>query len=190
MFDKKKILKLTDENLNQLKLDLSSVSIVPFQEIQFDSSEYRNREIFNKNCKKIKQNSNPIIYTIKFLERKKLPVLIEKFKNFHTENKTRVKNKDRVNISRFNNTNSDFLYVGSSTTKFRDRIKNHFGTRGNRVYSLHLCKWDDNLTYQIKLCTYEIISENDKKPDRILVELIEQQIWDELQPIFGKRSGL
>ncbi len=190
MFDEIKILINTDRNLDQLKSNLSSVSVVPFQEIEFNSSEFRDRNTLNRNCKRIQKNSNPLIYTIEFKERKMLPPLIEKFKTFHKENKTRVKNKDRVNISRFNNTNSNFLYVGSSTTKFLDRIKNHFGTRGNRVYSLHLCKWDENLTYNLTLRTYEIVSENDEKPKRILVELIEQQIWDVLKPIFGKRSGL
>ena len=93
-------------------------------------------------------------------------------------------------MSKDNKTGSQVLYVGSSTTDFKSRIKNHLGVRGNRVYSLHLSKWDKNLNYNINIKSYEIVFQNAEKIDTYIVELIEQQIWDELKPNFGKRSGL
>lgn len=61
---------------------------------------------------------------------------------------------------------------------------------GNRVYSLHLCKWDEGIDYNIIFYTYEVISKFEKVSKRILTEVIEQQIWDEFKPVFGKKSGL
>lgn len=89
------------------------------------------------------------------------------------------------------NINSECLYVGSSTTNFHTRIKNHFGVMGIRVYSLHLSKWDKNMDYQIELETYQVKTKTKEEIlERFVVEILEQQIWDELKPVFGKKSGL
>ena len=55
-------------------------------------------------------------------------------------------------------------------------------------YSLYLSKWDCNLKYTIKIKIYRLKFQSEM--ERLVVELIEQQIWDELKPAFGKRSGL
>lgn len=117
-------------------------------------------------------------------------ILIKKYNLFSIDNISKIKNIDRVNLSRYNNVNSPILYVGSSTTSFITRLKNHFGVMGNRVYSLHLCKWDEGIDYNIIFYTYEVISKFEKVSKRILTEVIEQQIWDEFKPVFGKKSGL
>lgn len=55
---------------------------------------------------------------------------------------------------------------------------------------MHLCKWDNSLDYELKVSTFEVVSENSEKVERFIVEILEQQFWDNLEPIFGKRSGL
>ena len=183
------IIKKTDEFLDTLKLNLKQIKLKKYQSVVFNSSEFRTKEILNESVHKVKKSSLPLIYTIELLEISKLPKLLGLFEDFSESNKKKVKNKDRVNLSRYNKSLSSFLYVGSSTTGIYSRLKNHFGTRGKRVYSLHLCKWDNGIDYDIKLRTYTI--ENVKSPNTMhaIVELVEQQVWDELEPNFGKRSG-
>ena len=83
------------------------------------------------------------------------------------------------------------MYVGSSIGDFSGRLKNHLGVRKSvRTYSLHLSKWDTNLDYNIRVITYQVKSKNENPVSNNIVELIEQQIWDKLKPLFGKRSGL
>jgi hypothetical protein len=183
------ILSDTEDYLDKLKSDLKAVNISKSQTIQFNSVEFRNSEILNSKIKKINRNEFPLIYTIELKQKKILPNLLQNFEHFHEQKKLKIKNKDRVNVSKYNKTNSSFLYVGSSMTDFYSRIKNHFGTRGKRVYSMHLSKWDNNIIYDLIINTYEIKSSNETLTDQKLIELIEQQVWELLQPNFGKKSG-
>jgi len=187
--NRSEIIKKTDEFLDSLKLNLKQIKLKNHQRIVFNSSEFRTKEILNESISKVKKSNLPIIYTIELLEISKLSKLLNLFENFSRKNKLKVKNKNRVNVSKYNKSLSSFLYVGSSTTDFYSRLKNHFGTRGNRVYSLHLCKWDNGINYDLKLRTYTIENLKSLNTMHSMVELVEQQVWDELKPNFGKRSG-
>ncbi|KNB62610.1 hypothetical protein [Chryseobacterium sp. Hurlbut01] len=188
--DTKEIVKQSERFTLNIADQISKITVKPFCEISFHSLEFRNRTTLKKHIDKIPKSNNPLIYVLQVQSSKKLQKLIENFENYHSANKLKTKNKDRVNLSRYNKTLSDVLYVGSSTTDFKTRIKNHLGTEGTRVYSLHLCKWDNCLEYDLKIFAYEVSSESDETIERFIVEILEQQFWDKLSPIFGKRSGL
>lgn len=186
----KEIIKQSATFANNLAKQISRITIKPFQEVVFKSTEFRDKATLKGYLSKIDKSNHPLIYIIRLQSKGKMKLLIQRFESYHATNKTKTKNVDRVNLSRYNRTNSDVLYVGSSTTNFLTRIKNHFGTEGTRVYSLHLCKWDDCLEYNIAISTYEVISETNETVERFIVEILEQQFWDMLKPVFGKRSGL
>jgi hypothetical protein len=169
---------------------ISQISIQPFCKVTFHSSEYRNKETLKKKLDRIPKNKNPLIYILQIKSVEKLNTLLEHFENYHSVNKLKIAGKNRINLSRYNCTSSDVLYVGSSTTDFKTRIKNHLGTAGTQVFSLHLCKWDNSLDYDLEISVYEVISTNTETIDRLIVEILEQQFWDKLKPVFGKRSGL
>lgn len=188
--DTKDIVKQSEKFALNIADQFSKIAVKPFCEVSFHSLEFRDRTTLKKYIDKIPKNNNPLIYVLQVQSQKKLKRLIECFEDYHSANKLKVKNKDRVNLSKYNRTSSDILYVGSSTTNFKTRIKNHLGTEGTRTYSLHLCKWDNNLDYSVKISTYEVIPENEEVIERFIVEILEQQFWDKLSPIFGKRSGL
>src|SRR5690606_13921866 len=129
----------------------SKITVKPFCEISFHSSEFRDKTILKKHLHKIPKSDNPLIYVLHVQSSKSTETLIESFEGYHSENKLKTKNRDRVNLSKYNKTSSNVLYVGSSTTDFKTRIKNHLGTEGTRVYSLHLCKWDNCLDYNLNI---------------------------------------
>lgn len=184
------IVKQSEKFALNIADQISKITVKPFCEISFHSLEFRDKATLKKHIDKIPKSNKPLIYVLQVQSSKKLKRLIECFENYHSANKLKAKNKDRVNLSRYNKTSSDILYVGSSTTDFKTRIKNHLGTEGTRVYSLHLCKWDNCLEYDLNIFAYEVISESDETIERFIVEILEQQFWDKLSPIFGKRSGL
>lgn len=188
--DTKEIVKQSEKFTINIANQISKITVKPFCEISFHSSEFRDRITLKKHLHKIPKSDNPLIYVFQVQSSKNIKKLIEYFEDYHSENKLKIKNNDRVNLSRYNKTLSDILYVGSSTTDFKTRIKNHLGTEGTRVYSLHLCKWDNCLEYDLKILAYEVISESEETVERFIVEILEQQFWDKLSPIFGKRSGL
>jgi hypothetical protein len=184
----KEILYNSKQSLLTLAEGLNDVEIVEHQNFDLQVTQFRTIASFETSIN-IKKNPFPIIYTIEILNTEAKKDLIEKFKKFTKENKTKTKSVDRINHSKYNATNSNILYVGSSINDFKSRLKDHLGVKkGLRTYGLHLCKWDNGIDYILKVRTYEIRFPS--SVGRSLVELIEQQIWDQLQPVFGKRSGL
>ncbi len=188
--DTKDIVQQSEKFALNVANQISKITVQPFCEISFHSSQFRDKATLKNHIDKIPKSNNPLIYILRVQSPKNVKRLIEYFESYHSANKLKTKNKDRVNLSRYNKTSSDILYVGSSTTDFKTRIRNHLGTEGTRVYSLHLCKWDNCLEYDLGIFAYEVISENDETIERFIVEILEQQFWDKLCPIFGKRSGL
>lgn len=187
----------TEDILKQSKLfalnvaqQISKITIKPFFETSFHSSEFRNKATLKEHLHKIPQNKYPLIYIFEIQQVKNVNILIANFDDFYLENQLKPNNSEKVKLSKNNKRFSHVLYVGSSTTDFKTRIKNHLGTSGSGVYSLHLSKWDKGLEYDLKISAYEVISESEAIVERFIVEILEQQIWDKMQPIFGKRSGL
>jgi len=75
---------------------------------------------------------------------------------------------------------SNIMYVGSSTTGIKNRIKQHIGSEAKQTYSLHLSKWFDG-DYKITIKEYDC--------SREIIQLIEDDLSDRLKPAFGKQGG-
>ncbi len=192
MIQEKEIIKKAQQQLLQVAEQLNNIEIIQFQDKVLHSYDFRNSNIFKERVV-FSKSKHPIIYTIELMDTAKKGVLVDTFQTFSRINKTMTKNVNRINHSLDNsvNSNSNFLYVGSSIGDFSGRLKNHLGVRKSvRTYSLHLSKWDTNLDYNIRVITYQVKSKNENPVSNNIVELIEQQIWDKLKPLFGKRSGL
>nr|WP_199000915.1 hypothetical protein [Flavobacterium sp. ASV13] len=192
MIQEKEIIKRSQQQLLQLAEQLNDIEIIQFQDKVLHSNDFRSMVSFNGNVV-FNKSKHPIIYTIELIDTAKKGVLLDTFQTFSRINKTMTKNVTRINHSLDNsaNNNSNFLYVGSSIGDFSGRLKNHLGIRKSvRTYSLHLSKWDTNLDYNIRVVTYQVKDKNKNPVSNNIVELIEQQIWDKLKPLFGKRSGL
>ena len=78
------------------------------------------------------------------------------------------------------NSPSKIMYVGSSTTGVKSRIKQHLGDGNKSTYALHLKHWFDG-GYKIT------IMEFDKARD--VLQIIEDDISERLAPAFGKKGG-
>ena len=78
------------------------------------------------------------------------------------------------------NSPSPVLYVGSSTTGIKKRIKQHLGDGPANTYALHLSHWFRG-KYKITVKIFE-------EPIRVL-QIIEDSISHELSPAFGKSGG-
>jgi len=189
--DTKEILKKSVNFAVLLQDKLANSNLEYYKQIIFHSTQFRNSAVLEYYSNQLDKSEVPLIYIIRVESINIAKDLVKKFLEFSKENKLKIKNVDRVNVSRFNNANSKILYVGSSTTDFVTRIKNHLGVLKNRVYSLHLSKWDQNYDYKIIIDIFKVKSLDDNEViERFVVEIIEQQIWEKLNPIFGKKSGL
>ncbi|GHT94408.1 hypothetical protein FACS1894141_1020 [Spirochaetia bacterium] len=76
------------------------------------------------------------------------------------------------------------LYVGSSITDVNTRLKQHLGiTESKTTYALHLKYWWKDATLQITVYQF-----NDDIEDYVL-QFIEDCLWEENKPIFGRKGG-
>ena len=75
---------------------------------------------------------------------------------------------------------SDTMYVGSSTTNIKNRIKQHLGDGPKGTYSLQLSHWFTG-EYEITIREYD-------EPIEVL-QIIEDAISFKLNPAFGKQGG-
>jgi len=77
---------------------------------------------------------------------------------------------------------SSILYVGSSTTGVKKRIKEHIGDGSKSTYSLQLKHWF-NGSYKILIKVY------DDSISREIIQIIEDNLSYQLKPAFGKQGG-
>ncbi|UAB71685.1 GIY-YIG nuclease family protein [Vibrio sp. SCSIO 43132] len=78
------------------------------------------------------------------------------------------------------NAPSSVLYVGSSTTGLKKRLKQHLISCPDKTYSLHMYAWFEG-AYEVRILQYDAPSE--------IIQLIEDGISFELSPAFGKQGG-
>jgi hypothetical protein len=184
------ILSKVHDQLISFKEELRFVEIVPHLSLNVSSSDFYNNENIKRVISQIKKNDCPTVYNISCVDRTQQKLLVDRYLEFQAQNSLLTRGKDRLNISRFNQIESETLYLGSSMNDIPGRIKQHLGGGNFRTYSLHLSKWAGDLSYDINLYTYFIKHKQKKVLERPFVELIEQTLWDHYKPVFGKKSGL
>jgi Uri superfamily endonuclease len=91
------------------------------------------------------------------------------------------KNKKERNCPKLNNASST-LYVGSSTTGLKKRIKEHIGDGSKSTYSLQLKYWFRG-NYKITIKVY------DNEISREIIQIIEDNLSHQLKPAFGKQGS-
>ena len=91
------------------------------------------------------------------------------------------KSKERC-CPKINKKASPIMYVGSSTTNITIRIKQHIGEGYKGTYALHLKHWFTG-EYKITIKKYH------ENISRRVLQIIEDDLSDKLQPAFGKQGG-
>lgn len=173
---------------NSIKNTESILQLLKSVELkQIDSIEIKACNLINKQKRSVlynqvatfKEKKCIYLFTIQDWENHILKIK-SAFEIFNKGNKPRVLGKTH-NTSRYNaKHNSSTLYVGTSKNILQ-RLKQHLGDGNKRTYSLDLIHW---FPKNIDLIL-DIYSINHQE----VIELVEQAIWDETKPLFGKRSG-
>lgn len=96
------------------------------------------------------------------------------------EFKSKQRKEDKGRACPRLNAPSKVMYVGSSTTGLKTRIKQHRGQGTEGTYALHLEHWFDG-EYRIRVKVYD-------EPKEVL-QIIEDAISYDLSPAFGKQGG-
>lgn len=122
--------------------------------------------------------SKHVLYIIKttYSNRENILRLFYEFKS---------QNKEAFRLSSVNNEEqgkfNGILYVGSSAS-LATRMNQHLGHNGNRVYSLQLNKWFNEVS-EVDIITIPV---DDAYAD--ILYPLENALWDFYRPLFGKKG--
>ncbi|HCG7354113.1 hypothetical protein CGJ95_22250 [Vibrio parahaemolyticus] len=114
-------------------------------------------------------NSNDIIQT----------EIVNSLKGAREDQHVKEAKKD---YCRINHANSQYLYVGRSK-KLRSRLNQHLGAESGGLFAMHMSRWAIKTNVKIKVSYYQIDNEDD-----LLIQALEDGLWDELQPMFGRKG--
>lgn len=124
----------------------------------------------------------PCIYRILIPDTKYCPIIRRSFETFQFTNKPLEKGVKR-HVSRLMEKESKCIYVGSKRADIKARIKQHLGYGNARTYSLDLKFWFPP-KIKILIEVYSVSLDNE------LLVALEQSMWANSKPMFGKQSGL
>lgn len=80
---------------------------------------------------------------------------------------------------------SQVIYVGSSVTSVRTRLKQHLWQCAVGTYALHLNRWASRIDAPGGTLTVEVMAVQEPGEFRV-IQNIEDAVWRELRPILGK----
>ena len=170
------------EKLSGWKRDIEKFKPPSAQKFELNSKTLNDISKINRLVNQIESIVGSCIYRILIPSKKYCSLIKREFDNFQLDNKPKEKGKKR-HVSRFMQCDSICLYVGSKRNKIVNRIKQHLGYGPARTYSLDLKFWfPPNI--QILFEIYSVDLGND------LLVILEQQMWENSKPMFGKQSGL
>ena len=170
------------ETLTKWAKDLRKFIPAPAVVFKINSSNLDDRIKVEAFLKPLANIKGPCIYRILIPQTKYCSIIKERFDSFQLDNKPKEKGVKR-HVSRFMQKESEYLYVGSKRKNIEQRIKQHLGYGTARTYSMDLKYW-----FPPKIDM--LIEVYSVKLDNELLVALEQKLWENSRPMFGKQSGL
>lgn len=182
------LIKRAKQSLSEELKNLDQVITMDWLNFEIESSDFRTDENIKDVCKLIGKHSTPVIYRISVSSEDIQKQLISNYLNFHLSNQKNQRGINRFNTAKFNGGDSLTLYVGSSS-KFKSRFELHLGKGSIRTFALKINKWDNSLSYKLKVEVFKVELLNGSPISQSTLEVIEQEVWEIHKPVFGKKSG-
>jgi hypothetical protein len=171
--------------LNDVRKSIISKEVIKLDFININPKSIT-KEILNLNLSELLPITDlPVIYSISNLNNGASQEIYNSFEKAKNE-KFNGRAYSKLNL---NDTSSNCLYVGTSQGRtFRKRIREHLGFGSASTYSLHMDTWlplSANIVIE-----YFTVSLDSPNSYYSALELLEQTLWMQEKPMFGKRSGL
>ncbi|EIU7615471.1 hypothetical protein L3I75_004588 [Vibrio vulnificus] len=130
----------------------------------------------------IGSNEEDFIYVIKVVGQNKNNR--EFYRQLEKEKERQKEQQLKKDLPRLNEQHrgSQYLYVGRSH-KLRSRIRQHLSDRYEGTYALHMMRWAKCVKENVELQYFCL-----KDQDNLLVQAVEDSLWSELKPAFGRKG--
>jgi hypothetical protein len=90
--------------------------------------------------------------------------------------------KGEKDFCRRNKALSDYLYIGRSQ-KLRSRLKQHLGGGNEGIFAMHMLRWATDVQCKIEISYYQF-----KKIDNLIIQALEDGLWQSFNPMFGRKG--
>jgi len=180
MIDLKEIKEKTADLLRQTAMSVKKISVAKSEEIEFQISEISNKEsaghLLNTISTEINNKHLNKIYWFKVIDNYDLKTLYASYKKAK---------QDKINNRAYSrlNTISPYLYIGSSRSLI-GRINQHFGYGPKGTYAMQFIHWCKDFNLKVGLTILNF----DKTIDRKAFQALEDGIWEEFRPMFGRKG--
>ncbi|MDD2582004.1 MAG: GIY-YIG nuclease family protein [Desulfuromonadaceae bacterium] len=121
------------------------------------------------------KKKRPYLYYLQILDSSSLSHIEKAF--------TAEKSKSDRAYARFNS-QSKVLYVGSSSD-IGKRIREHLGYGAKATYALQLAHWCRNLNMSLEF----VLADYSTTTGADLLQTLEDTLWDNLHPMFGRKGS-
>jgi len=174
--------KKAQKHLSEISKQLINIIPVKTGKVTFTVSQIlSSHESLLNSIQNDFEKKKPYIYILKIMNN----VDKSKLQNAFSEAKSNKK-EDRA-YARLNadHDHSQYLYVGSSHDIFK-RIKEHLGIGAKSTYALNLSYWSQDFpSLEISLHYAQYADDTDSD----LLQTLEDTLWIEKQPMFGRKGG-
>ncbi|MCO4880266.1 hypothetical protein [Paraburkholderia caribensis] len=177
----KKLLKTIGDQLTAIECPAVNSLCFNLREL---SKEYIDKTL--KSCKVARKSekSNDYIYIIRIHEANKdessrLCAQLKEDAAIQKELESKV-GYSRINLA---NAPSTTLYVGRSQN-LTTRLRQHLGATSIKPYALHMQLWATNNDLEVMI---DYMHFEDR--DNLLVQAIEDGLWESLKPVFGRKGS-
>jgi hypothetical protein len=176
----------TQTNLGFLNSELNKITFPnsPDHSISFNTNQL-NQETIRNLLNTVPTDSDTEIDYIYFFKVSGKDKNIANLKSlFKTEKERQSNNKDEKNdMCRINPVNSkQYFYVGRSQN-IKSRLRQHLSHKYKGTYGLHMERWCQELDYNIEILIYKFVNQ-----DNLLIQALEDALWDELKPCLGRKG--
>ncbi|MEM5552566.1 GIY-YIG nuclease family protein [Pseudoalteromonas neustonica] len=172
--------------MDDIKVQLEQLAIPssPSYKLEFHTNEVTEKKI-TELVKKLPSDSDleiDYIYLFKVSgENKNISRIKQKFK---TEKKRQQNTEgEKKDLCRINDCDSkQYFYVGRSQS-IKSRIRQHLSHKYKGTYALHMERWCRELDHDVEVLIYEFEGKNN-----MVIQAIEDALWDRLNPCFGRKG--
>ncbi|MBT9096347.1 hypothetical protein KFZ76_01310 [Methylovulum psychrotolerans] len=164
--------------LNDLSRELAAFSFPEIKIVSFNVNNFSVDHVISQISKILARNDYIYIFKTCGQNRDNRKFRNELLKAKKTQEKGE-KDFPKVNEA---NKGTQYLYVGRSH-KLKNRIRQHLDDGYKGTYAMHMKRWCDSLNETVEILYFEL---EDK--DNLLVQAVEDALWDKLRPCFGRKG--
>ena len=186
--DIKRSIETARESLEKVAKEIANVQFPQANIIEFELSELSDKYI-NDTLKTVPAgysqefSETDFIYVFKLIDTNKTKknLISDRFNDSRSLQKTEDF-EGKKDFCRRNEGLSDYLYIGRSQ-KLRSRLKQHLGAGNEGIFAMHMLRWATRVQGKVEISYYQF-----DLFDNLIIQALEDGLWQCFNPMFGRKG--